>query len=74
MFADEHVQQLQPAAAVASPYYDPLRLVTQAVKLSRTPSELRTNPPESGEHTAEILGTLGYSLEQIADFRARGIA
>lgn len=74
MFADEHVQQLQPIAAVGSPYYDPLRVVTQAVKLSRTPSEIHTRPPESGEHTVEILGKLGYSAEQVADLRARGIA
>jgi crotonobetainyl-CoA:carnitine CoA-transferase CaiB-like acyl-CoA transferase len=74
MFADEHVQQLCTSAEVPSPYYDPLRLVAQGVKLSRTPSEVRTRPPESGEHTAEILTTLGYSTEQVADLRARGIA
>ena len=46
---------------VASPHYDPLRLVAQGVRLSRTPSEVRLRPPECGEHTEEILGSLGYA-------------
>src|SRR6185503_2679772 len=57
VFADPQVEHLQMVASVDSPHYHPLRLVAQGVRLSRTPSEVHTRPPEAGEHTAEILGT-----------------
>ncbi len=73
VFADPQVQSLEMVASVPSPHFDPLRVVAQGVNLSRTPSEVRTRPPELGEHTDEILGSFGYTAEQIADWRARGI-
>ena len=73
MFDDPQVQHLQVFASVPSPHFHPLRVVAQGVRLSRTPSEVRLRPPERGEHTEEILGSLGYTTEQIADMRARGV-
>jgi crotonobetainyl-CoA:carnitine CoA-transferase CaiB-like acyl-CoA transferase len=73
VFADPQVQSLDMVKSVASPHYQPLRLVGQAVRLSRTPSEITMRPPESGEHTAEILTSLGYSAAEIAELRRREI-
>jgi len=73
VFADPQVEHLQMVASVDSPHYHPLRLVAQGVRLSRTPSEVHTRPPEAGEHTDEILGGLGYSAEQIAALRQREV-
>ena len=42
-------------------------------KLSETPGETRWIGPDLGAHTAEVLGTLGYSAEQQADLRRRGV-
>jgi len=42
-------------------------------KLSETPGETRWIGPDLGAHTSEVLGTLGYSAEQQADLRRRGV-
>jgi formyl-CoA transferase len=73
VFGDPQVQQLGMVAEVSSPHFDPLRLVAQPMRLSRTPSEIRRRPPEYGEHTAEILGSLGYGEAEIEALRARKV-
>ena len=42
-------------------------------KMSDTPGGTRWIGPELGAHTAEVLGGLGYSTEEQADLRRRGI-
>jgi formyl-CoA transferase len=42
-------------------------------RLSRTPATIRTPPPLLGEATDEVLGSLGYSADDIADLRRRGV-
>lgn len=44
-----------------------------APKLSETPGAPRTTAPLIGQHTDEILAGLGFSAEQIADLRSRGV-
>ena len=42
--------------------------------LSETPGEVRHAGSVTGQHTAEVLVSLGYSREQVADLQARGVA
>jgi len=42
-------------------------------KLSATPARLNSQPPRVGQHTDEILGTLGISAADIARLRTTGI-
>ena len=44
-----------------------------AIHLSRTPSKLATATPEAGEHNDEVLAALGYSTDQIAGFKSKGV-
>lgn len=42
-------------------------------KLSATPGAIRAAAPRLGEDTAAVLGALGVSADELADFAARGI-
>jgi len=50
-----------------------LKLFGLTAKLDKTPGAVETPPPRLSEHTAAILGELGYSPEDIARLRERGI-
>ena len=44
-----------------------------APRFSETPSEIGSAPPESGQHTADILAAAGYSEKELERLRAMGI-
>jgi len=48
-------------------------LFNMTAKFEKTPGTVSTPPPKLGEHTNEILGSLGYEDGQIAAFRERGV-
>jgi len=73
MFDDPQVQHIQAAAKVKSRKLGELRIVNQAVGLSRTAASIATAPPELGEHTAEVLEELGYATNQIEDLRKKKV-
>lgn len=51
-----------------------IRMMRPPYSLSKTPPEIRTQPPKFGQHTAEVLAELGYSDEQIAAMLEAGAA
>ncbi len=50
-----------------------LRMVGPLLKMTETPTRVKSASPALGEHNDEILCSLGYSQEQIATYRAKGI-
>jgi len=74
VFADPQVRHLGMAPKVQHPELGEVALVGQAVKLSRTPAELRTATAGLGQHTEDVLRDLGYSPGEIAAMRAEGAA
>jgi crotonobetainyl-CoA:carnitine CoA-transferase CaiB-like acyl-CoA transferase len=49
------------------------KFVAPSLKLSETPAEVKLPSPELGEHTKEILLSLGYSKLEIEEMRKGGI-
>ena len=73
VFADPQVRHLQAAATVKHPVLGEIRLVNQAVGLSRTPATMVSATPEIGEHTDEVLTEVGYSAADIAALRKKNV-
>ena len=73
VFADPQVQHLGIAAPLKDPERGDIRVVGQAIGLSRTPASIVSGVPEQGEHTQEILREIGYSDGEIAQLRASRI-
>src|SRR3954447_11716558 len=48
-------------------------LAPTPIELSETPGTYRRPAPLLGEHTDQILGTLGYTADEIAALRAEGV-
>ena len=69
VFADPQVQHLQAAAKVTHPALGEIRVVNQAVGLSRTPATMASATPEIGQHTDEVLAEAGYGAADIARLR-----
>jgi formyl-CoA transferase len=73
VFADPQVKHLEMATPVNHPRMGSFDVVNQAIKLSRTPSSVRTPTPEQGEHTDAILADLGYDRSTIGEFHESGV-
>ena len=72
-FADPQVEHLKMSQKVMSDSLGELNLISQPVVLARTPSSIRTAPPERGQQTEELLSELGYSTDEISDLQNRNI-
>ena len=72
VFADPQVQHLGVAANVEHARLGRFDVLSQAVRLSRTPAAVASATPEIGQHTDEILRELEYRPEDIARLRSLG--
>ncbi|MFZ9468999.1 MAG: CaiB/BaiF CoA transferase family protein [Limnohabitans sp.] len=65
LFDDPHLNATGSLADIELPDGRPSRTVLMPLTLDGQRPGIRTSPPKLGEHTAEILGQLGYSQAQI---------
>lgn len=72
MFADPQFLAREMFLTARLPDGKPFKMPGIVPKLSDTPGEVAWTGPALGEHTAEVLGALGYSAEEIAALRSEG--
>ena len=58
---------------VEHPILGPLQMQDVIPRLGATPGRIRSIAPRLGQHTAEILASVGYSPEQLAEMREEGV-
>ena len=73
VFADPQVRHLGMAAPLEHPRLGAIKVVGQAVAMSRARFSVRRPTPERGQHTDEVLGELGIDAAEIAGLRERHI-
>ena len=72
VFADPQVQHLGMAAPVTSRRLGDTHIVNSAVNVEGIKKKIRSATPEAGEHTNEILKSIGYSDADIAQLKTKG--
>jgi crotonobetainyl-CoA:carnitine CoA-transferase CaiB-like acyl-CoA transferase len=73
VFADPQVQMAGLVREVANAAWGPHKVLALPVHLSRTPAEVVTGAPMTGEHTRETLVALGYEASAIDALLADGV-
>jgi crotonobetainyl-CoA:carnitine CoA-transferase CaiB-like acyl-CoA transferase len=72
VFADPQVKTYGFPIEVEHPKMGKMKLIGNAVDMSRTPPSIDRPPPVLGEHTEEILTDFGYDSARIAELKNQG--
>jgi len=73
VFADPHVQAREMLVTMDHASGEPVTVIANPVKLSATPPDYRSAAPVLGQHTDEVLASLGHDAAAIAKLRDGGI-
>ena len=70
---DEQVLARNMVVDIPHPNVPDLKVPNSPLKLTETPPSVRLAPPLLGEHNDDILGEMGYSMEEITSLREKGV-
>jgi crotonobetainyl-CoA:carnitine CoA-transferase CaiB-like acyl-CoA transferase len=73
VLADPQTRVRDMIVDIPHPLIPDLRLLGLPIKLSETPGDVRMPPPLKGQHTEEVLSSLGYKAADINAFRQRRV-
>ena len=73
MLADPHFLAREAIVEVTDAHLGPIRMQNVFPKLSETPGRVRWTGPDLGEHTEDILSSLGIDTERLAELRREGV-
>ena len=72
VFADPQVQHVGMATKMHSPVIGDAEVVASAISITGFSKDIRLATPEMGSSTDEVLASVGYSADEIAEMRKRG--
>jgi len=73
VFADPQVEALRVKRPVTHPRLGEIDLIAQACEITGFDRAIRSATPDLGEHNDEILQSLGYDTEAIAEMKAKRV-
>jgi crotonobetainyl-CoA:carnitine CoA-transferase CaiB-like acyl-CoA transferase len=74
VFHDEQVLANGYVMEIDHPALGPYRTFAPPIRMDATPTRVRSAPPLLDQHTDEVLRELGFTGDEVADLRGRGIA
>jgi len=73
VFDDPQVKHLGIAQSSETIPFGQTELVGQPFTLSRSPSSMKQRPPEKGEHNSDVLLDLGFTEDELNEFKTQQI-
>lgn len=73
MLDDPHLRERGMFTSIAHPLHGEIPQFASALRLSETPAGVTRPAPATGEHTREVLASLGKSGRNISGLAARGV-
>jgi formyl-CoA transferase len=73
MFNDPQLVSRGLFEEVSDPKLRSPKCIRFPIKFSQTPAKAFTPPPQLGQHTEEVLTSLGYSQEEMGELRKQGV-
>ncbi|MFX0137867.1 MAG: CoA transferase, partial [Candidatus Hodarchaeota archaeon] len=70
---DPQIKARNMVVEMDHPRFGKIQNIVSPIKYSRTPLKIRELAPKLGQHTKEILKSLGHSDEEIRDFKKKGV-
>ena len=70
IFADPHIKERGNLVEIEAEDVGPVTIMGVLPRLSETPGELRSTGPKFGQHTDEVLGEMGLTVDEISRLRA----